>query len=276
MSGVIVVTGAARGIGRAAAEALAARGALLAVDLRKEDLEETVAALRAKGADATSVSCDLADPNSALALASQVGERGGLRGLVHAAGLSGTMANAERILEVNLCASARLVDALQPHLLEGAGGALLASQAGYFAAQGLSPEAEALLDDPLQDDFFARLSELLGPQVTNPQGAYGVSKRGVQLLAISRAPSWGARGGRIVSISPGIIDTPMGNAEFTENLAAVEKLIAGSPVGARQGRPEEIAAVAAFVCSEAASFMTGVDLLVDGGSTHPFLKLMQS
>ena len=79
-----------------------------------------------------------------------------------------------------------------------------------------------------------------------------------------------ARGGRIVSLSPGITDTHMGNAELEENKAAVETLIANTPVGARQGRPQEIAAVAAFVCSEAASFMTGVDLLVDGGSTHAF------
>jgi NAD(P)-dependent dehydrogenase (short-subunit alcohol dehydrogenase family) len=275
MSGVIVVTGAARGIGRASAEALADRGTLLAVDLRKEDLDATVAALDAKGAKAIPLACDLGEPGSIEGLAAQVGELGGLQGLVHAAGLSGTMASAERIIEVNLCASARLVDALQPHVLTGAGAALLASQAGHLAAPGLDAKAEALLEDPLQADFFARLAEHLGAQVTHPNGAYGVSKRGVQLLAISRAPAWGARGGRIVSISPGIIDTQMGNAELDENRAAVEQLIAGTPIGARQGRPEEIAAVAAFICSEAASFITGVDLLVDGGSTHPFLKLMR-
>ena len=269
------MTGAARGIGRASAQALAERGPILAVDLREEDLEESVAALRRRGATAEPVACDLSRHDDVHALAARVHDAGGLAGLVHAAGLSGTMASAERIIEVNLIASARLVDALEPHLRAGCGAVLLASQAGHFAAASLDADAEALLEDPLQDDLFAKLAARLGPQVTQPQGAYGVSKRGVQLLAISRAPAWGASGGRIVSISPGIIETAMGAAEQEENRAAVAQLLASTAVDARLGRPEEVASVAAFVCSEAASYMTGVDLLVDGGSTHAFLKKLR-
>jgi len=265
--GAIVVTGAARGIGRACVDALSDLGSLLLVDMREEMLNSVANELPSPVA---TLACDLTDPSAIQQLATRVEELGGLRALVHAAGLSGSMASAERVLEVNLQASARLVDALEPQLLPGAAAALIASQAGHFTKRAIDAETEALLSDPLHDDLFKRLSKKLGPAATDANGAYGLSKRGVHLLAISRAPAWGARGARIVSISPGIIETTMGHAEFDANSRMVQPLIDCTPVGARMGRAEEIAAVAAFVCSDRASFMTGVDLLVDGGSTHQF------
>lgn len=268
--GIVVVTGAARGIGRACAQALADLGPLLLVDLREALLAETAAALRAEGATLETLACDLTDPDAIADLVARVGGGGGLRALAHAAGLSGSMASAERVLEVNLQASARLVDALEPHLQPGSAAVLLASQAGHFTQRALDAQAEALLADPLQPDLYQRLVEALGAAATGSQGAYGLSKRGVQLLAISRAPAWGRRGARILSLSPGIIETDMGHAEAAANDELVKRLIESTPIGARMGRPEEIAAVVAFACSDAASFLSGVDLLVDGGSTHQF------
>jgi NAD(P)-dependent dehydrogenase (short-subunit alcohol dehydrogenase family) len=97
-----------------------------------------------------------------------------------------------------------------------------------------------------------------------PGSAYSVSKRGVHLLAQREAAALGRRGARVVSISPGIIDTPMGRLEL-ETHAVMRTMVETSPL-ARLARAEEVAAVAVFLCSPGASFMTGVDVLVDGGS----------
>jgi len=94
--------------------------------------------------------------------------------------------------------------------------------------------------------------------------AYTVSKRGVKLLVERESPSFGARGARIASISPGIIDTPMGRQEM-EKQPIMKVLVDKSPL-AREARPEEVAAVAVFLCTPTASFITGTDILVDGGS----------
>jgi NAD(P)-dependent dehydrogenase (short-subunit alcohol dehydrogenase family) len=81
-------------------------------------------------------------------------------------------------------------------------------------------------------------------------------------LARKTAPAWSKRGARIISLSPGIIDTPMGRQELSQQ-PMMQGMI--DAVG-RMGTAEEVAAVAAFLVSPAASFVTGTDVLVDGGS----------
>ncbi len=269
--GAIVVTGAARGIGAACARALAGRSALILCDLQEEALQDICAELEAQGHAAEPFAGDLTQPSVVEALAKQVEALGGLDGLAHCAGLSGAQAPAERIIEINLVATARLLTALQPQVNPGAAAVCIASQAGHFSKAGLSSDVVELLGDPLQDDLFSRLEEMLGARVSGASGAYGLSKRGVQLLAVAHAPAWGERGGRVVSVSPGIIETEMGRAEYAKNTAAVDGLMERTPAGKRMGQVEEVAAVVAFLCSDAASFVSGVDWMVDGGSTNQIL-----
>jgi len=166
----------------------------------------------------------------------------------------------------------RLVDALTPELRPGAAAVLIASQAGHLIAAAATPAIDAILDAPLAPDAHARLVELAGPLASAPGGAYGLAKRGVHRLVVARAAAFGAAGARIVSLSPGIIDTGMGRAERVAQKAATDVIVAKTPAGRRLGRPEEIAAVVAFLCSDGASFVTGVDWLVDGGSTFQVLS----
>jgi NAD(P)-dependent dehydrogenase (short-subunit alcohol dehydrogenase family) len=74
-----------------------------------------------------------------------------------------------------------------------------------------------------------------------------------------------------VSVSPGIVDTGMGREELAAHGDAMKAIMEKTPVGQRMGRPQELAAVIAFLCSSAASFVSGVDWLVDGGSTNQVL-----
>jgi len=136
----------------------------------------------------------------------------------------------------------------------------------------MTPETRAVIDDPLAPDFLARLEAAAGPVATAPAGAYALSKWGVQRLVVAKAPAWGRRGARLVSLSPGIVDTGMGRDELAAHGDAMKVILEKTPVGQRMGRPEELAAVIAFLCSDAASFVSGVDWLVDGGSTHQVLS----
>jgi NAD(P)-dependent dehydrogenase (short-subunit alcohol dehydrogenase family) len=154
-----------------------------------------------------------------------------------------------------------------PRLRTGAAAVLIASQAAHLVARAVTPAIDAILDAPLASDAHARLVALAGALASEPGGAYGLAKRGVQRLAVARAPVFGAAGARIVSLSPGIIDTGMGRAERAAHAVATDRIVAVTPAGRRMGEPAEVASVVAFLCSDAASFVSGVDWLVDGGST---------
>jgi NAD(P)-dependent dehydrogenase (short-subunit alcohol dehydrogenase family) len=266
--GAVVVTGGAGGMGLACARALGAKGrVVLLVDVREDRLDEAVRELGAGGVAAVALSGDLCEAETCAAVAAEVAEHGGLAVLAHTAGLSPTLAKANRIWDVNLVATARLIDALRPQANEGACAVLLASQAAHFIAAACKPELDALLDTPLAPDLYDKLVDVAGALADQPGGAYGLSKRGVQRMVVREAPAWGERGARIVSVSPGIIDTEMGRSERAGHADATQQIIDKTPAGGRLGTPEEIAAVVAFLASDAASFVTGVDWLVDGGST---------
>jgi NAD(P)-dependent dehydrogenase (short-subunit alcohol dehydrogenase family) len=268
-SGITVVTGAARGIGAATARALGRDGRrLLLCDLDGDALGDTARSLGADGFAAVALAGDLGAAADREALAAEVERAGGLAALAHVAGISGTMAAARRILGVNLVATAQLLERLLPLAREGSAAVCVASQAGHMVGRGMKPEIRAVIDDPLAPDFFAQLEAAAGPVATAPAGAYALSKWGVQRLVVAKAPAWGQRGARLVSLSPGIVDTRMGQHELAAHGDAMKAILEKTPVGQRMGRPEELAAVIAFLCSDAASFVSGVDWLVDGGSTH--------
>ena len=101
--------------------------------------------------------------------------------------------------------------------------------------------------------------------VPDPGVAYSISKRANQLRVQAAATSWGERGARVNSVSPGVISTPMGQEELAgESGESMRAMIAGSGTG-RIGTPTDIAAATAFLLGPDSSFITGTDLLVDGG-----------
>jgi NAD(P)-dependent dehydrogenase (short-subunit alcohol dehydrogenase family) len=249
---VDVVVGAGSGMGAAVAAALARRRPLVLADRDGSAAQRTAAAL---GGEVQAVTCDITDARDLNSLSRLVPDLGSL---VVTAGLSPTMAGGERILRVNLVGMANLLQALDHAVGTGTAAVCFASIAGHGP---LPPdEVIAALDDPFAPDLPRRLRDA-GAEPDEPGSAYGLSKLGVIRLVRRLASSWGRRGGRILSLSPGIVDTPMGRQELDQQ-PVMQPMI--DLVG-RMGRPEELASVAAFLVSEDASFMNGCDVLVDGG-----------
>ena len=250
-----IVIGAASGMGAAVARALAPRGRLIVADRNLDDLKRVAAGL---GDDVVTAGCDITDGRQVDELIDRIDE---LDAVVLTAGIStGSMAPGRRIFEVNLIGTARVLAAVQPLLRPGAVGVCFGSISAHRVPQ--QENVLSALDDPLSDRFFEGL-ETLGVDPDMPQFAYPMSKCGILRMVRRLAPSWGARGARILSVSPGINDTPM-NRRDEERNPIMAKIIKNSPLG-RRGRPEEVADVVAFLTSEAASYMTGSDVLIDGG-----------
>jgi len=263
VSTVGLVTGAGRGIGAACARRLAPTvDALLLADLDDASLAETASALQRDGHRCDTVAGDLAATDAAARLAERIAALGTLRSVAHVAGISPTMADPRRVFDVDLVATARLVDALRPLAQAGTALVCFASMAAHVGAAG-NAAADAAIDDPLAPGMFDAWAAAVGDTAADPGFAYAWAKRGVQRLARREAVALGPVGARICSISPGMVDTPMGRQEYAQQpyMKLLEEM---TPLG-RTASADELAAVVGFLCSDDASFVTGIDLLADGG-----------
>ncbi len=136
---------------------------------------------------------------------------------------------------------------------------MISSMMGYML--GPDPELDPLLIEPLKEDNFEKI---VAACKEDSSLAYNMSKRGVHLLVEARATLFGEKRARLVSVSPGVIMTPMAREAakaHPERMAYMEQL---TPCK-RSGEPEDIANAVEFLISEKASFITGCDLRVDGG-----------
>jgi len=244
-----LVTGASRGIGRATASAFANAGAHVLVHYGRsaQDAESLVAAIRSKGGHADAIRADLGTPEGATLLAKEVrliiGER--LDVLVSNAGISKaatikdhTVADFDNLFATNVRGPFFLVQQLLPILREGSNIIVISSAV-----------ARTVVGKPGLDD----------PSIL----AYAATKGAIETLVRNWAAILGPQGIRVNAVAPGVIDTDMSNFTKTE---AGRDVVLGMQVLKRIGKPEDVADVVAFLASDAARWITGASIPVDGGS----------
>jgi NAD(P)-dependent dehydrogenase (short-subunit alcohol dehydrogenase family) len=265
----VLITGAAGGMGRACARLFGMTHDLVLTDVIAPALDGFVAELTRDGYTvAVARAGDLADDEVLADLAGAVGDSAPFS-LIHTAGLSPALADWRAIMRVNLIATEKLLQAIEPVLAPGSAAVVIASIAGHMVAA--MPEADALMKTPLAPDFLDRIGALIETQggASGTGGlSYMLSKRATHALCEQRAMAWGQRGARIVTISPGMILTPMGRTEMEKTPGAAQ-MAEIAPAG-RAGVATDIAMAALFLASDQASFITGCDLRVDGGATALF------
>ncbi len=264
---IAVITGGCGGMGLACARRLGRHHALVLADISADRLGPATEQLTSAGYHVASVVMDVSDTNAVADLTEKTRSLGRLDILVHTAGLSPSMAEPRRVLEVNLVGTALIERAFLPLATAGTAAILIASSAGHTSPFGT--ELDAITRHPTARDFFERIM----PLVKSGSDAYFVSKRGVIDYCEAVAPEWAKRGARIVTISPGMIDTPMNELEFAHQ-PLMKTMLDMTPI-TRFGDPDEIAAAVEFLASRDAGFITGTDLRIDGGVT-PLFKGMAS
>jgi NAD(P)-dependent dehydrogenase (short-subunit alcohol dehydrogenase family) len=261
MGDVIVVIGLG-GMGAACARRLGSGRQLVVADVDPKNLEKESAALVSDGYSVESHTLDVTDQDALATFASSVSDLGTLRTLVHTAGLSPTMAPAKRILEVDMMGTEYVLSAFLPIATAGTVAVCIASNAGYIS--GLSPEQKRSLASAESEDL---MSLVAFAEAMGGGASYCIAKC-VNLLRIEQAAiPWGAKGARVVSISPGQTSTPMNRKEIEEGATeSMQQQLQVTPLQ-RLGTPHDIAAAVEWLASPAASFVTGCDLRIDGGVT---------
>ncbi|MFC9300647.1 SDR family oxidoreductase [Streptomyces albidoflavus] len=258
---VVVVIGVG-GMGEAIARRQGPGNRLLLADFDEATLAAVAERLRGQGHEVVTQAVDVSSASSVTALAEAAAGLGAVTQVVHTAGLSPVQASPAAVLRVDLLGTALVVEEFGHVVAPGGAGVVIASMAGHMLRTPLTAEQESAL-------AHTPAGELLRLPFADPealgQGAYGLAKYGNRLRVQAASAAWGARGARINSISPGVIATPMGQQELDGvSGRTMRAMVAASGTG-RLGTPEDIAEAAAFLLGPGASFITGNDLLVDGG-----------
>ncbi|KAK3362450.1 hypothetical protein B0T25DRAFT_524352 [Lasiosphaeria hispida] len=258
--GVLAVIGSG-GIGLASARRLAGGRRIFIADASPKKLNSAAQSLRDDGHDVEAHIIDVAQFDSVASFAQAAAKAGTIEAVVHAAGLSPGMAPPDRILAVDLLGTANVIDAFYDVVGQGSSLTCIASIARFGATP--SPELSRHLATAPRHQLLDNDSLLQAAQ--DSAAAYAVSKAANILRVKSAARAWAAKGSRINTVSPGIVLTAMLREELEGSSGpTIKGMIAGSPI-ARGGTANEIASAVAFLAGPDASFVTGSDLVVDGG-----------
>lgn len=257
------------GMGLSIARALGRRHPVLMVDIDKGRLDKAVNALVLDGYAASGQVCDIANPAEIAELGAVLESGPGVRALAHVAAVGKSIGDWRRMMEIDLFGAVHVARAIEPHMVPGGAAIFISSLAAYLPPA--DAKLDTLLDDPLAPGFLDALEKHHGTQ-PDFDWTYNYAKLGVNRLAERLARDWRGKEVRALSLSPGMIDSPMARAEGdtlpshdgTQTRVTRAEKCQEIPLQ-REGSLIEIVNVVDFLLSDAASFINGIDITVDGG-----------
>jgi NAD(P)-dependent dehydrogenase (short-subunit alcohol dehydrogenase family) len=263
----VVVVGAGQ-IGVAIVRRISAGKHVVLADLRQDNADAAAAVLADTGFEVTTTTVDVASRASVHALVEAATAEGDVTGVIHSAGVSPSQAPIEAILKVDLYGTALVLEEFGHVIAGGGAGVVIASQSGHRLPALTAEQDTALATTPTED--LLDLPMLQPGEVADTLHAYQLAKRANSLRVMAEAVHWATRGARVNTISPGIIITPLARDELTGPRGeGYRRMVEHSPVG-RAGTPDEVATVAALLMSRDGAFITGSDILMDGGVTASY------
>ena len=267
MNEVVLLTGAGQ-IGMSIARRIGHGKKIIIGDKNLQNAQNIANIMTDAGFDVETVECDISSRDSIKNLIELAQSHGEIVYFINAAGVSPSQAPIETILKVDLYGTAVLLEEVGKVIKEGGAGVTISSQSGHRMKQLGAKIDEELATTPTE--------ELLDLEVLQPENiedtlhAYQLAKRCNLKRVMYEACRWGEKGARINSISPGIIVTPLAIDEFNGPRGDFYKnMFANCPSG-RPGTADEVANVAELLMSDKGSFITGSDILADGGATASY------
>jgi len=263
MSQVTVITGGAGGMGLATAKVVGQDHTVVLCDVRQDRLDAAAAALKDLGITPTVVNCDVTDRDAVVQLLDTASGLGTVASVIHTAGVSPSMGDADYVMRTNAIGTLNVNEVFYGTATEGSAIVNVASMAAHVLPEELIPTAyfpTALTDEDAFMTAMLSACDIAGEEARSGI-AYAVSKSFVRWYSTSQCERFNGRGLRVVSVSPGSIDTEMGRLEEHAGAGA---MVADAAVP-RWGKPEEMAELLAFCASAKAGYLTGTDVLNDGG-----------
>ncbi len=263
MKNVCVITGGGSGMGLAAAKCMPKEKIIVVTGRTMSKLEAAVKELEDLGYEAYAKTCDTSNRQQVRELAEYAASLGEIKNVINSAGLSPAMAKPEQLIRVNALGTVYVNEEFSKLMNPGSVIVDVSSNSAYILPSIVVNKKVFALADKDEELFVKKIlglpNMLKGYQASGL--AYGLSKKFVIWYAAKSAQDLGAKGIRVCSLSPGLIATDMGNLEAEEGGDLIK-----TTAEKRMGKPEELGFAIATVADERNGYLTGVDVLVDGGS----------
>lgn len=265
MKNVCIITGGGSGMGLATAKHISKDKIIIITGRTLSKLQQAVQELQQLGYEVYAKTCDTSIREQVQELVQFATNYGTIKQVIHAAGVSPSMASAEQLIRINALGTVYMNEEFSKVMNEGSVIVNIASNSAYVLPNFLANKKVFALADTNETLFIQKmlkLPNLIRDAYRSSGLAYALSKKFVIWYSAKMAFTLGKKHIRVVSLSPGLISTDMGNKEASEGMSVIE-----TTTEKRMGTPDELGFAIASIADERNSYLAGVDILCDGGST---------